>query len=78
MQVCVCCAGWGLTAPQVGGDVLQIVYLSDGLLPGEVEDQHPVARGDVLQPANVTNISVTLPVCEHRSRKKSESLKCTH
>lgn len=32
-----------LTAPQVGGHVLQHLDLSDGLSPGEVHHEHPVA-----------------------------------
>lgn len=40
-----------LTAPQVGGHVLQHLDLSDGLPPGEVHHEHPVARGEVLQAA---------------------------
>lgn len=33
-----------LTAPQVGGHVLQHLDVLDGLSPGEVNHEHPVAR----------------------------------
>lgn len=47
------CERWGaeLTSAKVGGYVLQLVYLSDRFPPSEVKDQHPVARWDVLEPA---------------------------
>lgn len=42
-----------LTAPQVGGHVLQHLDLFDGLSPGEMHHKHPVARGEVLQAEEV-------------------------
>lgn len=33
-----------LTAPQVGGHMLQHLDLLDGLSPGEMHHEHPVAR----------------------------------
>lgn len=38
-----------LTASQVGGHVLKHLYLFDGFPAGEVNHQHPVARGKILQ-----------------------------
>lgn len=47
-----------LTAPQVGGHVLQHLDLLDGLPPREVHHEHPVARGEVLQPEGGTGAAV--------------------
>lgn len=51
MCVCVTAWQWCLTSTEVGCYMLQLVYLTDGLSPGEVEDQDPVPWGYILQPA---------------------------
>lgn len=42
-----------LTASQVGGHMLQHLDLPDGLPPGEMHHEHPVARREVLQPEKI-------------------------
>lgn len=53
---------WGgggtLTASEVGGDILELLYLLNGLFASEMDNQDPVAKRNVLQAGHVPLVKI--------------------